>query len=112
MTALFKHSNVTVNVEGAALVVVGDVDVTLAADLAASGVKWLQATEHTSVIFDFSQVGKASSVAISVLFEWLRACQARGINVQAIYFSAPLQRLASLAELDDLIEHPAAALMV
>lgn len=109
---LFTHPSVTVNVEGATLVVVGDVDVTLAADLAASGVKWLQNTESTSVIFDFSQVNKASSVAISVLFEWLRACQTRGINVQAIHFSAPLRRLASMAELDNLIDHPSSALMV
>lgn len=109
---LFTHPSVTVNVEGATLVVVGDVDVTLAAELAASGVKWLQATEQASVIFDFNQVNKASSVAISVLFEWLRACQVRGIDVQAIHFSAPLRRLASMAELDNLIDHPASALMV
>ncbi|KKO07495.1 hypothetical protein LCGC14_0054510 [marine sediment metagenome] len=109
---LFTHPSVTVSVEGATLVVVGDVDVTLAAGLAASGVKWLQATKHTSVIFDFNQVNKASSVAISVLFEWLRACQMRGIDAEAIYFSAPLRRLASMAELDDLIDHPTSALMV
>lgn len=109
---LFTHPSVTVSVEGVTLVVVGDVDITLAADLAASGVKWLKTMEHTSVIFDFNQVNKASSVAISVLFEWLRACQARGIGVEAIYFSAPLRRLASMAELDNLIDHPASALMV
>ncbi|MGE6605905.1 STAS domain-containing protein [Halomonas sp. NPDC076908] len=112
MTALFTHPSVSLNVEDAVLFVVGDVNVTLAADLAAIGVKWLQATEHTSVIFDFNQVNKASSVAISVLFEWLRACQTRDIDVQAIHFSAPLRRLASLAELDNLIDHPASALVV
>lgn len=112
MTALFSSPSVNVSVKDTTVSVVGDVDVTLAAELAASGVKWLQATEHTSVIFDFNQVNKASSVAISVLFEWLRACQTRDIDVQAIHFSAPLRRLASLAELDNLIDHPASALVV
>lgn len=111
MTALFSHPDVNVTAEDATLRVVGDVDVTLAADLAVSGIKWLHATQNRVVTLDFSQVNKASSVAISVLFEWLRACQAGGIKVQAIYFSAPLQRLASLAELDDLIAHPDTALM-
>lgn len=110
MTALFSQPSVDVSAEGATLCVVGDVDVTLAADLAASGIKWLHATQYASVTLDFSQVNKASSVAISVLFEWLRACQSAGIKVQAIYFSAPLQRLASLAELDELIAHPDTAL--
>lgn len=112
MTVLFSRPRVTVSVENATLLVVGDVDVTLAADLAASGVKWLKQTELTSITLDFSRVEKASSVAISVLFEWLRICQQRAIQVQAIYFSAPLRRLASLAELDALIEHPAATLAV
>nr|WP_251041068.1 MULTISPECIES: STAS domain-containing protein [unclassified Halomonas] len=94
------------------MLVVGDVEVTLAADLAASGVKWLKHTELTSISFDFSRVGKASSVAISVLFEWLRICRQRGILVQAIHFSAALRRLASLAELDALIEQPATTLAV
>ena len=112
MTALFSDPSVTVNVEDATLMVVGDVDVTLAADLAASGVKWLKHTELTAISFDFSRVERASSVAISVLFEWLRICQQRAIQVQTIHFSAPLRRLASLAELDDLIEQPAATMVV
>ncbi|MGP9765626.1 STAS domain-containing protein [Halomonas sp. AOP13-D3-9] len=112
MTALFSHPGVTVSVEDATLLVVGDVEVTVAADLAASGVKWLKHTELTTISFDFSRVEKASSVAISVLFEWLRICQQRGIQVQFIHFSAPLRRLASLAELDALIEQPTATLAV
>lgn len=112
MTVLFSRASVTVVEEGETLLVAGDVDVTLAADVAASGVQWLQSTSLTAVTLDFSQVNKASSVAISVLFEWLRVCQQRAISVQAIHFSAPLLRLASLAELDDLIEHPAATLGV
>ncbi|EHJ91324.1 STAS domain-containing protein [Vreelandella boliviensis] len=112
MTALFSRPSVTVNVEEATLLVVGDVEVTLAADLAASGVKWLKHTELTLISLDFSRVEKASSVAISVLFEWLRICRQRGIRVQAIHFSAPLRRLASLAELDSLIEQPEVTLAV
>lgn len=112
MTALFSRPSVTVSVEGATLLVVGDVEVTLAADLAASGAKWLKHAELTSISFDFSRVEKASSVAISVLFEWLRICRQRGIQIQAILFSAPLRRLASLAELDALIDQPTATLAV
>ncbi|TVP48816.1 MAG: STAS domain-containing protein [Halomonas sp.] len=112
MTVLFTRPSVTVQVDDATLSVAGDVDVTLAADLAASGVKWLQTAEITALSLDFSGVNKASSVAISVLFEWLRTCQKCAIKVEAIHLSVPLERLASLAELDDLIEHPASALMV
>ncbi|MDQ7727450.1 STAS domain-containing protein [Halomonas sp. SpR8] len=112
MTALFSHPSVTVSVEDTALTVIGDVDVTLAANLAARGVEWLNLTELAAVSLDFSRVDKASSVAISVLFEWLRTCRQRGIQVQAILFSAPMRRLASLAELDELIDHPATALAV
>lgn len=112
MTTLFTHPSVLARVDDATLLVEGDVDVTLAADLAASGVKWLNATSLTSISLDFSRVNKASSVAISVLFEWLRCCQNRGIETHAIHLSPPLQRLASLAELDDLIARPASALAV
>jgi phospholipid transport system transporter-binding protein len=112
VTALFSRSSITADVEGATLKVVGDVDVTLAADLAASGVKWLRHTELTSIAFDFSGVEKATSVTISVLFEWLRVCQQRSIRVQSIRFSEPLIRLASLAELDDLIQQPEAVMAI
>ena len=45
MTTLFSRPGVTVDAEDATLQVVGDVDVTLAADLAASGVTWLKQAE-------------------------------------------------------------------
>ena len=112
MTTLFSRPGVTVDAEDATLQVVGDVDVALAADLAASGVTWLKQAELTSLTLDFSRVEKASSAAISVLFEWLRICRQRGIQIQTILFSAPLRRLASLAELDTLIDQPAATLAV
>ncbi|MFB9867557.1 STAS domain-containing protein [Vreelandella sulfidaeris] len=112
MTVLLSLPNVTLRVDNKTLEVIGDVDVTLAAELAACGVEWLQHTEHTSIIFDFSDVQKASSAAISVLFEWLRICQQRAISVDAIRVSAPLRRLASLAELDALIDTPAATMAV
>jgi len=112
VTTLFSRPGITVDAEDATLQVVGDVDVTLAADLAASGVTWLKHAELTSLTLDFSRVEKASSAAISVLFEWLRTCRQRDIQVQAIRFSAPLRRLASLAELDALIDHPSTTLAV
>lgn len=112
MTVLYSHSDVSICVESTTLRVIGDVSVALATDLAASGVKWLKNTELDAVTFDFSGLDKASSVAISVLFEWLRICQQRAITVDAIDFSEPLKRLASLAELDDLIENPSTTLAV
>lgn len=112
MTVLFSRPGVTVEAESTQLQIVGDVDITLAADLAASGVTWLKHTELTWLTLDFRQVEKASSAAISVLFEWLRTCRQCGIQVQAIHFSGPLRRLASLAELDALIDQPSATLAV
>jgi len=112
VTTLFSRPGLTVDIVNTSLQVAGDVDVTSAADLAASGVKWLNQTELTAIAMDFSRVDKASSVAISVLFEWLRICRQRGIQVDTILFSAPLRRLASLAELDALIENPAETLAV
>jgi|TARA_R110000796_G_scaffold158242_1_gene274984 phospholipid transport system transporter-binding protein len=112
VTVLFSRPSVTVSVENTTLLVEGDVEVSLAADLAACGVKWLKHTELTSLSLDFSRIEKASSAAISVLFEWLRICRQRGIHIQAILFSAPLRRLASLAELDALIDQPAATLAI
>jgi phospholipid transport system transporter-binding protein len=37
------------------------------------------------------------------MFEWLRASQVRQLPVSAIVLSPPLQRLATLAELEPLI---------
>lgn len=109
MTSLLSRSEVSLTVQGDTLMVTGDLAMSAAAELAAAGVKWLRGMECSEVCFDFSQVSKASSVAISVLFEWLRACQALGVTVRSIVLSAPLERLASLAELNALTSPPAAS---
>ncbi len=106
MTVLLAQPNLSLTAQSHTLVVKGDVHVNAAAEMAAAGVKWLQTTALTGVAFDFADVTKASSAAISVLFEWLRACHARGIVIQSITLSSPLERLASLAELDALIKSP------
>ncbi|RUR28201.1 STAS domain-containing protein [Vreelandella nanhaiensis] len=103
MTRLLPHSLIDLEAEQNTLRVVGDVGMTAAAELAAAGKKWLEATDEKSVVFDFSGVQKASSAIISVLFEWLRTCKAQKIAVSTIMLSAPLERLASLSELDALI---------
>lgn len=110
MTLLLSQSSVTLEALERALKVTGDVDVNAAAELAAVGVKWLKASALDGVAFDFTGVSMASSVAISVLFEWMRTCNSQQIAVESILLSAPLMRLASLAELDELIAHPGAAL--
>lgn len=102
MTSLLSRPEVTLAVQGDTLVAVGDLAMSAATDVAACGVKWLRQSECSEVRFDFGQITKASSVALSVLFEWLRTCQALRITVRSIVLSVPLQRLASLAELEAL----------
>ncbi|WP_404374860.1 STAS domain-containing protein [Vreelandella aquamarina] len=104
MTSLLARPEVSLNARSDSLEVAGDVTMNAAAEVAAAGVKWLRSAGCQEVGFDFRQVSKASSVAISVLFEWLRACQALDISVRAVTLSPPLQRLASLAELGALTD--------
>ncbi|WP_083005792.1 STAS domain-containing protein [Halomonas sp. GT] len=106
MTTLLSTPHVSLNAQSCALAVEGDLNVNAAADVAAAGVKWLESARLTDVVLDFSGVSKASSAAISVLFEWLRACHSLRIVVTSIALSAPLERLTSLAELDALIGSP------
>ncbi|WP_404470925.1 STAS domain-containing protein [Vreelandella venusta] len=110
MTLLLSQSSVSLEAHGHTLKVRGDVDVNAAAELAAAGVKWLKASAIDETAFDFTDVSVASSVAISVLFEWMRTCHRQQIAIASILLSAPLMRLASLAELDELIAHPDTAL--
>lgn len=110
MTLLLSRSSVSLEALEQTLKVSGEVDVNAAAELAAAGIKWLKSNGLSDVVFDFTGVSTASSVVISVLFEWLRTCHQLQIVVKAIALSAPLARLASLAELDELIAHPGAVL--
>ncbi|PCF97222.1 STAS domain-containing protein [Vreelandella nigrificans] len=106
MTLLLSRPSVSLDAQGHTLKVSGDVDVNAAAELAAVGMKWLKGSGLNEAAFDFSGVAVASSVAISVLFEWMRTCNSQQIAIESILLSAPLNRLASLAELDELIAHP------
>nr|WP_284041570.1 STAS domain-containing protein [Halomonas olivaria] len=96
-------ASVSLQENGHTLVVTGDLEINAAVELAAAGMKWLKTNDLQVAAFDFTGVGKASSVAISVLFEWLRTCHHQNIAIESIRLSAPLSRLASLAELDELI---------
>ena len=106
MTVLLSQSQVSLKAEQGTLYVAGDAGMATAAELAAVGNKWLKATELNAVALDFSGVQKASSAVISVLFEWLRTCQAREITVSGVTLSAPLERLTSLSEIESLIHPP------
>lgn len=103
MSTLLDRPNVSLAEQPDGLVVSGDLSMNAAADVAAAGVSWLRTTRATSVQFDFSGVDGVSSAALSVMFEWLRASQVRQLPVSAIVLSPPLQRLATLAELEPLM---------
>tara|TARA_B100002019_G_scaffold233131_1_gene207079 strand:+ start:760 stop:1098 length:339 start_codon:yes stop_codon:yes gene_type:complete len=103
VTSLLSRPEVTLSAQGDSLMVAGDLTMSVAADVAARGVQWLRQSDHSEVCLDFAKINKASSAALSVLFEWLRACQALQVKVRSIVLSPPLQRLASLAELDTLV---------
>lgn len=105
MTPLLSLASVSLQGNGHTLVVTGDLEINAAVELAAAGMTWLKTNDLQVAAFDFTGVGKASSVAISVLFEWLRTCHRQNITIESIQLSAPLSRLASLAELDELIAH-------
>lgn len=106
MTRLLSHAGLTLETQASVLKVTGDVSLNTAAELAAVGAKWLKTSGRRNIVLDFSGVLTASSVAISVLFEWLRICYRQTIDVEAIVLSEPLTRLASLAELDELVARP------
>ncbi|WP_447893550.1 STAS domain-containing protein [Vreelandella sp. GE22] len=110
MTQLVTQDGVTLDQQGATLFLQGGLTMNAAAQVAAAGTLWLEQSASTPVTLDFTGVETASSVALSVLFEWLRTCGQRAITVERIALSPPLMRLASLAELDDMIDAPHLAL--
>ncbi len=110
MSALLDRDDVRLIAQNQTLVVSGEADFDVAADLAASGREWLGAQPPGSVVqFDLSDVGRASSAAISVMLEWLRCARARGLEVEAIRLSEPLVRVTSLAGIDQLLPTSAQA---
>ncbi|MCW4148347.1 STAS domain-containing protein [Halomonas sp. 18H] len=106
MTVIFTDRHVSLHQQADGLSVQGDVDIASAAALAAEGARWLASQKPETVAFDFSKVATPRNVALSVLLQWLRTCHEYRIRVTSIALSAPLQRLAELAELDALIRAP------
>lgn len=106
MTVIFTDRDVSLHQQADGLSVQGDVDIASAAALAAEGARWLASQQPETVAFDFSEVATPRNVALSVLLQWLRTCHQHRIRVTSIVLSAPLQRLAELAELDALIQAP------
>ncbi|WP_075879129.1 STAS domain-containing protein [Vreelandella massiliensis] len=106
MSALFSEQDVVLEQYEQTLSLSGDVGTSVAADLAAAGGEWIKGTSLDALRINFDGVEKASSAALSVLLQWLRMCQQRHINVISVSLSAPLQRLADLAELDALLQDP------
>jgi phospholipid transport system transporter-binding protein len=106
VTVIYTDRDVSLHHQAEGLSVKGDVDVTSAAALAAEGSRWLAEHHPATVTLDFSEVATPRNVALSVLLQWLRTCHQYRIRVTSIVLSAPLQRLAELAELDALIQAP------
>lgn len=106
MTVIFTDREVSLHQQAGSLSVKGDVDIASASALAAEGTRWLLDHHPETVVFDFSEVITPRNVALSVLLQWLRTCHQHRIRVMSIALSAPLQRLAELAELDALIHAP------
>lgn len=106
MTVIFTDRGVSLRQQADGLSVEGDVDIASAAALAAEGSRWLSSQQPETVAFDFSKVVTPRNVALSVLLQWLRTCHRYRVRVTSIVLSAPLQRLAELAELDALIQAP------
>ncbi|XKH61232.1 STAS domain-containing protein [Halomonas sediminis] len=104
MSLLLEEPAFRLNAQGNTLCVQGEVDVSVAARLATAGSQWLkQQAAGTEVSFDFTQVEKASSAALSVLLQWLRISRDQKLLFQEAALSPPLRRLSALAELDSLI---------
>ena len=104
MTQLLSRDHLKLTADSRRLAVVGSVATEEAAELAAVGVAWLNQHVPEGVELDLTGVDDASSAALSVLFEWLRACRRSQVGINRIALSAPLKRLASLAELDEVIQ--------
>ncbi|MCS2610008.1 STAS domain-containing protein [Halomonas dongshanensis] len=110
MSTLFARAGAELSAFNDTLSVGGDLDMAVAAEIAAAGRRWLAAQRPAAVTFDLSAVDKANSVALSVLLEWLRGCREHAIPLSYIALSPALERLARLSGLDALISDPAAAL--
>lgn len=106
MSALFSEQGVVLEQQEQTLSLKGDVGTGVAAALAAEGGQWIAETSHAALRINFDGVEKASSAAISVLLQWLRMCRQHDIDLLSVSLSAPLQRLANLAELDALLKDP------
>lgn len=104
MTPLFSRQGVTLTASENTLDVSGNLGTGVAAGLADAGIQWLERDAAGALVLDFSGVESASSAAISVLLQWLRTCGQTGVTVEGIRLSEPLHRLASLAEVDALLE--------
>lgn len=104
MNVLLDRDGVRLVVQDQTLLVSGEADFDVAADLAAAGREWLsEQPSGGSVRFDLSGVDRASSAVISVMLEWLRCSRARGLEVESVKLSKPLVRVTSLAGIDQLL---------
>lgn len=106
MTTLFSQQGVSLTAQDKALEVSGSLSEGAAAALADAGEHWLEHSGQSALTLDFRGVDRASSAAISVLLQWLRACRRRQLTVEQVLLSEPLRRLSSLTELDDLFDQP------
>ncbi|QFT85682.1 STAS domain protein [Halomonas sp. THAF12] len=104
MSVLLDNGANRLEADGEVLSVSGEVDFASAAEIAATGQRWLAGlSEGSRVVFDLGGVGRVSSAAVSVLLEWARQSRASGLELEAVRLSPPLARLTEVAGVDTLL---------
>mgnify|MGYP000305918203 CR=1 FL=1 len=104
MSLLLEQGRSRLEADDRQLLVTGVVSFAEASAMAEAGRVWLaDQPADSEVAFDLRGVGRVSSAALSVLLEWTRQARDAGVNVSAVYLSAPLERLTRVAELDTLL---------
>lgn len=103
MSQLFYQHGIELDHHDQTLWVTGPVGATTAAALAAAGNAWLASTSSRALHINFESVDMASSAALSVLLEWMRVSRQYSLCIESVALSAPLRRLADLAELETLL---------
>ena len=96
-------SKATVTKSGeATLVVKGDIDFTVAAELKSEG-ESLVAGMGDRVVVDLQEAGRMGSVAVSVLLCWLRMARAKGKEMVIVNMPRKMFDVVRMSGLDDVL---------
>ncbi|OHV12245.1 STAS domain-containing protein [Kushneria phosphatilytica] len=101
METLLERKEVRLQAEDGVLSVIGFPDFDDAAELARTGVSWLE-QQSCAVTFNACGVHRISSAMLSVMLEWMRAAQRLSLTVERIVLSERLHELVELADLSEV----------